>query len=320
MLDPKTGSAARTNIGPIDTVAAVDDVTVTIKLKGAYADLPVSLAYTNAKVVPAAILASDMARLDREAVGTGPFKLVSYEPARLTVVERNPNYFLKERPLLDRVELVVYSGSDRRGFGPDRWRYGPHTLVAPADYKRVSATAGVKGLRTLSGQFLNVILGCDQKLFDDVRVRRALSLSVDRDAMVELVAEGYGTPGNDTLNKAYRFYQDLPLRKTNIAEAKKLLGEAGHPNGLDLTLIASDRPSTRAQLGVALRELAKPAGFNINVQTMPHATYLDQVWRKGRSTSASTTCSRLQTASSRFCTPPMPPGTRPSGTTPPSTV
>ena len=97
MLDPKTGSAARTNIGPIDTVAAVDDVTVTIKLKGAYADLPVSLAYTNAKVVPAAILASDMARLDREAVGTGPFKLVSYEPARLTVVERNPNYFLKER-------------------------------------------------------------------------------------------------------------------------------------------------------------------------------------------------------------------------------
>jgi peptide/nickel transport system substrate-binding protein len=282
MLDPKTGSAARTNIGPVDTVAAVDDLTVAIKLKGAYADLPVSLAYTNAKVVPAAILASDMARLDREAIGTGPFKLVSYEPARLTVVERNPNYFLKERPLLDRVELVVYPDPTAEASALIAGDTDLMLLVAPADYKRVSATAGVKGLRTPSGQFLNVILGCDQKPFDDVRVRRALSLSVDRDAMVELVAEGYGTPGNDTpINKAYRFYQDLPLRKTNIAEAKKLLGEAGYPNGLDLTLIASDRPSTRAQLGVALRELAKPAGFNINLQTMPHATYLDQVWRKG---------------------------------------
>ena len=321
MLDPKTGSAARTNIGPIDTVAAVDDVTVTIKLKGAYADLPVSLAYTNAKVVPAAILASDMARLDREAVGTGPFKLVSYEPARLTVVERNPNYFLKERPLLDRVELVVYPDPTAEASALIAGDTDLMLLVAPADYKRVSGTAGVKGLRTSSGQFLNV----HPRLRPETVRRRprppALSLSVDRDAMVELVAEGYGTPGNDTpINKAYRFYQDLPLRKTNIAEAKKLLGEAGYPNGPDLTLIASDRPSTRAQLGVALRELAKPAGFNINLQTMPHATYLDQVWRKGRSTSASTTCSRLQTASSRFCTPPMPPGTRPSGTTPPSTV
>jgi peptide/nickel transport system substrate-binding protein len=282
MLDPKTGSAARTNIGPVEKVTATDDATVVFKLKGAYADLPVALAYTNAKVVPAAILASDMARLDREAVGTGPFKLVSYEPSRVSVVERNPNYFIKDRPLLDRIELVVYPDPTAEASALIAGDIDLMLLVAPADYKRVSTASGVKGLRTPSGQFLNVILGCDQKPFNDVRVRRALSLSVDRDAMVELVAEGYGTPGNDTpINKAYRFFADAPIRKANIAEAKKLLAEAGYPNGLDLTLIASDRPSTRTQLGVALRELAKPAGFNINVQTMPHATYLDQVWRKG---------------------------------------
>jgi len=46
-------------------------------------------------------------------------------------------------------------------------------------------------------------------------------------------------------------------------------------------MIASDTPGTRAQLAVAMREMAKPAGFRINLQTMPHATYLDQVWKKG---------------------------------------
>jgi peptide/nickel transport system substrate-binding protein len=282
ILDPATGSPARTNVGPVERVGALDEATVVVRLKGAYADLPVAMAYTNAKIVPAAIVKGSAARLDREAVGSGPFRLVSYEPARLTVVERNPNYFIKERPYLDRVEIVVYPDPTAETSTLMAGDTDLMLLVPPSDYKRVAGLSGIKGLRTPSGQFLNVILGCDQKPFNDARVRRALSLAVDRDTMVELVAEGYGTPGNDTpINKAYRFHRDLPLRKANVAEAKKLLAEAGYPRGLDLTLIASDRPATRAQLGVALRELAKPAGFNINLQTMPHATYLDQVWRKG---------------------------------------
>ena len=282
ILDPATGSPARQNIGPVERVTATDDATVIVRLKGSYADLPVALAYTNAKIVPAALAEGDLGRLDREAVGTGPFRLVSYEPARLTVVQRNPNYFVKERPLLDRVEMVVYPDPTAEASALMAGDTDLMLLVPQTDYKRVSAASGIKGLRTPSGQFLNVILGCDQKPFNDARVRRALSLAADRDTLVELVAEGFGTAGNDTpINKAYRFHRDLPLRKANIAEAKKLLAEAGHPRGLDLTLIASDRPATRTQLGVALRELAKPAGFNINVQTMPHATYLDQVWRKG---------------------------------------
>ena len=79
--------------------------------------------------------------------------------------------------------------------------------------------------------------------------------------------------GNDTpLNSAYRLYADQPLTKPDIAQAKQLLAEAGHPTGLQATLIASDTPAVRTQLAVAVREMAKPAGFTIDVQTMPHAT------------------------------------------------
>jgi peptide/nickel transport system substrate-binding protein len=108
ILDAKTASPARQNVGPIAKVTAKDPNTVVFTLSSPFADLPVTLAYTNAKIVPAAIIKSgNLARLDREAIGTGPFKLVSYEPDRQVVVARNDNFYDKARPYLDRIQIVV---------------------------------------------------------------------------------------------------------------------------------------------------------------------------------------------------------------------
>ena len=115
ILDAKTASPARTNVGPIDKVTASDAATVVVKLKAPYADLPVALAYTNARIVPKAIIESGLARLDREAVGTGPFRLVSYEPERQVVLVRNERYYDPARPYLDRVEVVVYPDPTAEG-------------------------------------------------------------------------------------------------------------------------------------------------------------------------------------------------------------
>ena len=282
ILDPETGSPALRNVGPIESVEAVDDRTVRFNLSGAYADLPTALAYTNAKIVPSEIVEGDMTRLDQEAVGTGPFQLVSYEPARQVVVEQNPDYFVEGKPYLDRVEVVVYPDPTAEGSALIAGDTDLMVSIDPSEYERVSSAEGVEALRTPSGQFLDIVLGTDQERWDDPRVRRALALAIDRNALVDFVAEGYGTVGNDTpINEAYRFFTALPQREQDIEEAQRLLAEAGYPDGLDLTLVASDTPSTRAQLAVAMREMARPAGFNIEVQTMPHATYLDQVWTKG---------------------------------------
>ncbi|WAH62034.1 ABC transporter substrate-binding protein (plasmid) [Pseudomonas silvicola] len=72
---------------------------------------------------------------------------------------------------------------------------------------RVSPSSGVLPLRVASGQFLNVNMGCDQKPFNDVRVRQALALCVDRPASVDFVADGLGSPGNDTpINASYPYF------------------------------------------------------------------------------------------------------------------
>ncbi len=282
LLDPANASPARPNIGPIAKIAAADATTVVFTLSAPYADLPVALANTNAKIIPAAIAKGGLDRLNREAIGTGPFKLVSFEPERLIVVARNPAYYDPQRPVVDKVEVVVYPDMTAQGSALIASDIDLMYMVAPTEYARLQKASGVTALRVPSGQFCNINMACDQKPWNDVRVRQALALTLDRNALVDFVAEGYGTPGWDTpLNSAYRFNTELPPKKADIAKAKKLLADAGYPKGLEATLIASDSPATRTQLGVAVREMAKAAGFTINVQTMPHSTYLDQVWKKG---------------------------------------
>ena len=233
-------------------------------------------------MIPAPVIKAGLAQLDRAAVGTGPFKLVSYEGDRKIVVARNEAYYDKTRPYLDRIEIVVYPDSTAEGSALISGDTDMISTLPPTEFARLQKANGVKALRVPSGQFCNVNFGCDQKPFNDVRVRQALALTIDRTAMVDFVSEGYGTPGNDTpMNSAYRYYSAQALKKPDIAKAKALLAAAGYPNGLDATLVASDRPPVRTQLAVAMREMAKPSGFRINVETMPHATYLDQVWKKG---------------------------------------
>ena len=124
MLDPKTASPARQNVGPVKSVEAADDGTVLFRLLGPFADLPVALTYTNAKIIPAALAGADMARLGREAVGTGPFKLVAYEPDRRVLVARNEAVFRCGAAVCRSGGGAGLSGPDGGGFGADQRGYG----------------------------------------------------------------------------------------------------------------------------------------------------------------------------------------------------
>jgi peptide/nickel transport system substrate-binding protein len=282
ILDPKTASPARAIVSMIKETVAVDDETVRFRLDTPFADLPATVAVFDARIIPASIAQGDLDRLSRESLGTGPFMLVSYEPDRLIVVERNPHFFIPDQPYVDRIEIRVYPDTSAETSALLAGDNDMAVIIANSEFGRLKGVRGVDPLQARSGQFLNVNMACDAAPFNDPRLRKALSLCVDREALVGFVALDAGTPGQDVpINSIYRYFKNEPAKKADIAQAKKLVAEAGYPDGIDLTLVASDNPGTRTQLAVAIREMAKPAGFRITVQTMPHATYLQQVWKKG---------------------------------------
>lgn len=281
ILDEATGSPARRNTGPIEKVSAPDDSSVVFRLSVPYADLPVALTNPPAKVVPAAVIESGLERLDTAAIGSGPFRLASIEPDRLVVLERNDSYYDKARPYLDRIEMVVYPDITAEGSALVAGDVDLMMAAQPAEFARFEGAPGVVPMRVETGQFLSVNMRCDEGPFADMRVRQALGMTVDREAMVARVAQGYGRPGNDTpIAPVHRYHADLPLKKRDIAGARALLAEAGYPDGLDLTLTVSDR-RTRTELADAISEMAKEAGFNISVRKIPHAVFLEEVWKNG---------------------------------------
>lgn len=283
LLDPETGAPGRRNLGPIASVTADGDHVVIIKTVTPFADLPVALTYPTAKVVPADIIANDFDSLAQVPVGSGPFLLADFRADEVAILHRNPDYFIPGLPYLDKIEVKTFPDAAGSSAALLAGEVDMMHDVQPTDFARIGAAAGVTAMRTPSGRFLDVVMDTTVPPFNDIRVRQALSYSVDREAMVELVAEGYGTAGNDSpINGAYRYFADAPLKAYDPAKAKALLAEAGYPDGLELELVASVKPGYRSTMAVVMREMAKPAGFDIKVKTMDHSTYLDQVWKKGK--------------------------------------
>lgn len=282
ILDPDYGSPARSVLDIIDGVEAIDDHTIRFNLSAPYADLPISTAHANARIVSAAALAGDRAELETKPNGTGPFMLESYDSARITRLVRFDNYYKEGQPYLDAVEMHLFPDLASQSANYLSGNVDVMLNVQQADFARIAAAEGSNALRVPAGRYVNVVMRQDQPPFDDVRVRKALSLSVDRQTLVDLVLEGLGRPAYDNiLSPEFQYAIDTPVIPYDPAAAKALLAEAGHPNGLKLTMVASNRPAIRGQVAIAIKEMARPAGFDIDVEAMPHDTYLANVWRKG---------------------------------------
>ena len=113
-------------------------------------------------------------------------------------------------------------------------------------------------------------INTDAKPFDDVRVRQALRYAVDRKAMMEAATGGLGSLGNDTpVSPSNPYYNKaLPQRRKDVAKAKKLLAEAGYPNGIDITLYTStQRPGLEPAAVVAQQTLAE-SGFRVKIESV----------------------------------------------------
>jgi len=283
ILNPDIPAAARSVLNMIEKIEAVDPTTVKFTLKTPFADLPISTAHANARIVSKAALSGPREKLDTTANGTGPFKLETYDSARMVRLVKNENYFIKGKPYLDGIDMMLFPDLAAESANFLSGAVDVMLVVQQADFQRIADATGITAQRIPSGRFVNITMRQDQKPFDDVRVRKALAMSVDRSTLVDIVLEGLGRPAYDNLvSPEFPYAIDTPEIAYDPAGAKKLLAEAGYPDGIKIKLVASNRPAIRAQVAIALKQMALPAGFDIEVETMPHDTYLANVWMKGQ--------------------------------------
>src|SRR6266849_254706 len=268
------------NFREIEAMETPDKHTLRVHLHTPNVFFPQAVAESTAVIFPREILEED-GDLKKRHVGTGPFMLKEHTRKVKVVLARNPDYYDKSRPYVD--EYVILSTPDY-ATRVAAFRTGQSdfiSLATPSEVETVRKT----NPSAIAQTYKNVLtpfglsLAQDKPPFNDLRVRRAISMAIDRQTQVDTVYEGHGIIG---WGIPYIYYQDAmptpkdfgPWIQYRPAEAKKLLAEAGHPNGFETTIFYYEYfPQMTSQVQLVQQDLKKNLNINVKITKLDYTRY-----------------------------------------------
>jgi len=276
------GSFRKPELGSVDRVEVIDPLTIKVILKEPFSPLLAQLTDRAGMMVSpkAAEAAGD--KFGLKPVCAGPFKFVERVQQDRIVVEKFADYWNKDNVFIDKITyLPIVDGTVRLA----NLRSGGLDLierVLATDIKAVRDNPKLKLIKAVSlgytGITMNLANGpkADTPFAKDARVRRAFELSLDREAINQVVFNGEFVPGNQWISPQNFYYQQaFPIPKRDLAKAKALLKEAGVTGPLTLDFMVPNGPENRAVAEV-VQSMAAEAGFDLKIRVTEFATSLKQ--------------------------------------------
>ena len=222
----------------------------------------------------------------KSAIGTGPYTLKSYVKGSAIELTRNEGYW-GDKPAWGEVKLIPAPSAGPRLTGLLAGDFDLIENPAARDVKRISETPGfgyviTPSVRVVYFQFdvarspSPMVKAADGKNpLQDVRVRRAISMAIDRKAIAARIMDGAATPANQFLpDGMFGTLPQPPELKYDPEGAKKLLAEAGYPNGFELAVSSTnDRYINDAQISQAVAQYLSRVGIKASVDAMTRSIY-----------------------------------------------
>jgi peptide/nickel transport system substrate-binding protein/glutathione transport system substrate-binding protein len=275
ILDPKTGATLRESLAGTK-VTVLDDSTVKLERPTPDATLLNVLALPEAAIVSADWMKTDP-NVKVRANGTGPFTLKEYEPAVRAVAEKNPNYFRKGQPLLDRIEFRMIKNDEAR---VNALRTGAVDMIEFVPWKDIDTLTRQSGIKVEAsgGAFMNLWFNAKKKPFDDPRVRRAVAFAIDREAISKAAFFGHGTPlyGPPTTPDSPFYNPELARAFAHDPQkAKALLKEAGIPEGFECELLVYQGLAIYTSSAQIIQANLKTVGLNARIKLAEWANVVE---------------------------------------------
>lgn len=207
--------------------------------------------------------------------GTGPFVVQEYNPEDRIVLEANPDYFLEDSPKLSGLTIIFFN---EEAAAADAIRGGQIDLTMDLTtplYESLSGREDLQAVEIATNQFASVRLRTDIEPGNDPKVIQAFKLATDRQAIFEVVQQGYGAVGRDSpIGPLFTDYytEEPPLPEPDPERARELLTEAGYQDGLEVELNLLDTLNF-PDLAVVLKEQWSEAGINAEIVTLPESVY-----------------------------------------------
>lgn len=291
---PGVGSSRKGQYAVVESVEATDPYTVVFHLKHRSGSFISSLLSPYNFIYKADILAKDPHWYETHIMGTGPFVFVEHVKGSHVLGKKNPNYWDKGKPYLDSFRAIfIRSSSAQVAAVRSERAHVQFRGFSPAERDTLTAALGdkIKVQESPWDCILMVSINHEKKPFDDKRVRRALTLALDRYqgsqalskiAIVQAVA-GVQVPGTpyatppEELAKVAGYWHDINKSR---AEARRLLKEAGVPDGFSFTFKNRGIPMPYEPLGVWLIDQWRQIGLNVKQEVIEPAAYFGVI-RKG---------------------------------------
>jgi peptide/nickel transport system substrate-binding protein len=274
--DDKGNAKKSTRLWDANAVQKVDAYTVRLNGKSAQLAVPEQLFHYPFLILDPA----ENGEFKVGSNGTGAFTLVENEVGRRQVLKARKEPYWGGGPYLDEIQFI--------DLGDD-----PAAAVSALASKQVDGLYGadITQLDALQkvphAQMYQVTTAYTAtarvqpvKPFDDKRVRQALRYAIDSNAILQIAHKGLGQAGeHHHVSPVHPEYAKLPPFTRDVAKAKKLLAEAGYPNGIDTEIIARPQPGWELLAVQAMVEQWKEAGIRVKINVMP-STQFWEVWTK----------------------------------------
>lgn len=281
LIDPATGSAVATTFGALSAegITASDDKTVVFKLKSPVVEFPSLIANRFTYIVPEG---STKDQLRTRGIGTGPFKVEDFTPGKEpSIFVKHERYWRKGFPKVDRVELRAIPDASARISALLTGQIDLSWDVPRVGLKSLEGASNITVTSSPSPYVMSLTMWVDTPPFNDVRVREAMKIVIDRKKMVDLVLSGKGQLADDQPGASWIQYglKDAPKAR-DIAKAKQLLAQAGHPNGIDVELYTSEAIPGFLEMATLYQAMASEAGIRVKITKSPADGYFANIWRK----------------------------------------
>ena len=276
------GSYRRAEISTIDTVEVVDPLTIKLNLKTPFSPLLNQLTDRAGMMVSpkAAQAAGD--KFGLKPVCAGPYRLVERVQQDRIVVEKFADYWDKDHVFIDKITYLPIVDATVRLANLRAGGLDLTERVLATDIKTVREDPKLSLSKAVSLGFSSLIINlangpkADNPLGKDFRVRRAFDLSLDRDAINQVVFNGEFVPGNQWVNPQHPYYQEkFPVPKRDLVKAKALLKEAGVSGRLTIDFMVVNTSETRAVAEV-LQAMSADAGFDLKIRITEGASALKE--------------------------------------------
>lgn len=261
-------------IGAVEKVEVIDDNTVRIITSAPFGPLLSHLSHTATSILSEKAVTESGKNYGQSPVGTGPYIFESWTPGDRITLKANKEYFKGVTPIETLVFRNIVEGTNRT-IGLETGEVDIAYDIEPMDVKRIQED---KNLNLISEPSLSTTymgFNVKKEIFKDKRVRQAIAYAMDVVPIIDVVYQGQGELANSPIGPLVVGYSEKSKTyEHNIEKAKKLMKEAGYPDGFTTKIWTNDSPQRR-DIATIVQDQLKVIGINVIIETLEWGAYLD---------------------------------------------